>query len=54
MIPSLGSSLGKVPRLSMTPWMVLCERLRQTGKGLEVLTADSLSLSSDGEKEQGG
>ena len=52
-IPSLGSSLGEVPGLVMTSWIVLGERLRQNGKGELVLTVDLLLLSSDGDREQG-
>ena len=46
-IPSLGSSLGNVPRDFMTPWMWLDKRLRQTRKSEVVLTTESVSLLLD-------
>ena len=46
-IPSLGSSLGNVPRDFMTSWIWPDKRLQQTRKSEVVLTTESVSLSSD-------
>ena len=53
MIPSIGSALGGVPGFVTFRWMVMGERLRQTGKVRVVLATGSLSLSSDEEGEGG-